>query len=79
MTPCHYFSSPELSWDVTLKRTKIKVSGIYMYLFIEKELRGGFSYICKRHSKANNKAIKNYDPTKLSKKIMYLDENNLHE
>ena len=28
--------------------------GIDIYLFIEKELRGGISYICKRHSEANN-------------------------
>ena len=33
-----------------------------MYLFIEKELRGGTSYIAKRYSEANNKYMKNYDP-----------------
>ena len=47
-----------------------------MYLFIEKKLRGGISYICKRHSEANNKYMKNYDPTK-PKYILYLDMNNL--
>ena len=35
-----------------------------MYLFIEKGLRGGISYICKKYSEANNKYVKNYDPTK---------------
>ena len=51
-----------------------------MYLFIEKGLRGGISYICKRHnkSKANNKDMKNHDPTKPSKYITYLHENNLY-
>ena len=49
-----------------------------MYLFIEKELRGGVSYIAKRYSEANNKYIKNYYPTKPSKYIKYLDENNLY-
>ena len=38
-----------------------------MYLFIEKELRGGISYIAKRYSKWNNKYIKDYDFTKPSK------------
>ena len=37
-----------------------------------------FSYIAKRHSKANNKYIKNYDPTKPSKYMLYLDMNNLY-
>ena len=49
-----------------------------MYLFIEKKLRGGISYIAKKHSKANNKYIKNYDPTKPSKYMLYLDMNNLY-
>ena len=60
--------------DVNLE----KISDIVMYLFVEKRLRGGVSYIVKRHSKANNKHIKNYDPAKPSKYISYLDMNNLY-
>ena len=47
-----------------LKMTGVKVkkiSDIGIYLFIEKGLRGGISYIAKRHSKANNKYMKNYE------------------
>ena len=79
LDPCHYFSSPRLSQDAMLKMTKIglrKVFNIDMYLFIAKGLRGGISYIVKRQSKANNKYMKNYDPKKLSKRILYLDMNN---
>ena len=50
-----------------LKMTGVKlekISDIDMYLFIEKGLRGEISYIPKKHSQANNKYIKNYDPTK---------------
>ena len=39
LDPCHYFSSPGLSWDAMLKMTGVKlekISNIYMYLFIEK-------------------------------------------
>ena len=78
---CHYFSSPGLSWNTMLKMTGVKLkkpSDTDMYLFIEKELRGGVSYIAKRYSEANNKYIKNYYPTKSSKYIEYLDENNLY-
>ena len=49
-----------------------------MYLFIEKRLRGRICYIAKRYSKANNKYMKNYDSTKLSIYISYLDMNNLY-
>ena len=48
---CHCFNSPGLSWDVMLKMTTIElelISDIDMYLFIEKGLRGGISYIVKR-------------------------------
>ena len=52
---------------------------IDMYLFIEKGVKGGISYIARRYSKANNKYMKDYDPIKLSKYISYLDMNNLYE
>ena len=58
LDPCHYFSSLELSWDAMLKMTDIeleKISDIDKYLFIEKGLRGGISYIAKRYAKGNNK------------------------
>ena len=79
--PCHYFSSPGLSWDVMLKMTGVKLEKIWnigMYLFIEKGLRRGISYIAKRYSEANKKYMKNYDPTKPSKYTEYVDKNNLY-
>ena len=47
-----------------------------MHLFIEKGMRGGISYIAKRHIKANNNYIKCYDSGE--ENIMYLDANNLY-
>ena len=55
-----------------------KVLDIDMYLFIEKGLRGGISYIAKRYAKANNKYMNDYDPKKQSTFISYLDMNNLY-
>ena len=49
-----------------------------MHLFMEKGLRGGISYIPKRYSKANNKYMKNYDPTKLSLYTPQVDTKNLY-
>ena len=66
LDPCDYFSSPGLSWDAMLKITGVKlekIANLHMYVFIEKRLRGGISYIAKRYSEANNKYIKRYDPT----------------
>ena len=53
LIPCHYFSSARLSWDAMLKMPRIKLeqTDIAKYLFIEKGLRGGISYICKKHEK----------------------------
>ena len=81
LDPCHYFSSPGLSWDAMLKMTGIElelISDIDMHLFIKKVMRGGISYIVKRHSKANNKYRDCYDSSKESIYITYLDANNLY-
>ena len=81
LDPYHYFSSPGLSWDAMLKMTGVKlekISDIDKYLFIEKGLRGGISYIAKRYAKANNKYMNDYDPKKPSTFISYLDMNNLY-
>ena len=80
LDPCHYFSSPGLSWDAMLKMTDVKlekICDIDKYLFIEKGLRGGVSYIAKRYSNANNKYMKKY-PIKPSIYIPYFDMNNLY-
>ena len=55
-----------------------KVSDIDKYLFIEKGLRGGISYIAKRYAKANNKCINDSDHKNQSTLILYLDMNNLY-
>ena len=81
LVPCHYFSAPGLSWDAMLKMTGTeleKISDIDQYLFIEKGLRAGLSYIAKIHSEANNEYCPDYDKNKPSKFISYLDMNNLY-
>ena len=81
LDPCHYFSSPGLSWDAMLKMTKIElklIPDIDMYLFIEKGMREGIFYIAKRHSEANNYYMQSYDVNKANRFIMYLDANNLY-
>ena len=81
LDPCHYFTSPGLSWDTVLKMTDVKLELIFdidMFQFIEKGMRGGVSYIANRYGKASNKYMKGYDERAPSKYIMYLDANNLY-
>ena len=81
LDPCHYFTSPGLSWDAMLKMTNIRldlISDVDMYQFVEKGMRGGVSYIANRYGKANNKYMKDFDENASEKHIMYLDANNLY-
>ena len=77
----HYLSTPGLSWDAMLKMTKIKlelISDPDMYIFFEKSIRGGISYVSNRYSKARNKYLKPYNPKQASKHIIYLKANNFY-
>ena len=45
---------------------------------VEKGIRGGICHAMHRYAEANNKYIKNYDKSKESSFIEYLDANNLY-
>lgn len=81
LDPCHYYTAPGLSWDAMLRKTHIKldlIQDIEIYNFIKKGIRGGISQCSHRHSVANNKYMQNYDETKDSQYLMYVDANNLY-
>ena len=64
-----------------LKMTGIELElilEIYMHLFIEKEMREGISCFVRRYSKADNKYMKDYDSSKESIFIIYLNANSLY-
>ena len=82
LDPCHYFTSPGLSWGTMLKMTDIKsqlMIDVDMYQLIGKGMTGGVSYIANRYGKDNNKYMKKYKEKAPSQYIMYLDANNLYE
>ena len=81
LDPAHYFTSPGLSWDALLKKTGVELELLTdheMHLFVERGIRGGISMVSKRHAKANNPLVSDYDPSKPNSYIMYLDANNLY-
>ena len=49
-----------------------------MLLRVEEGIRGGIYHSIHRYAKANNKYMKNYDESKESSYIQYLDANNLY-
>ena len=58
-----YLFAPGLSWDAMLKVTKMElelISDPGLYIFFEKDIIGGISYIFNRYSKANSKYLKSY-------------------
>ncbi|GFU20139.1 uncharacterized protein TNCV_2557311 [Trichonephila clavipes] len=79
--PAWYFSAPGLSWDAMLKTTKVRLELLDDYdmiLMLEKGTRGGISQCCNRYGKANNKYMNDYNESKESNYLMYLDANNLY-
>ena len=60
LCPSNYLSAPSLSWDATLNMTKVRLELIpdpNMFIFFEKGMRGGVSYIPNRYSRANDKYL----------------------
>ena len=82
LDPAWYFSAPGLTWDATLKITKIQLellSDPDMLLMIESGMIGGIVTISLRHAKTNNEYMgTEFDPAEESKFISYLDANNLY-
>ena len=81
LDPCHYYTAPGLAWDACLKETKQNLELLKDYdmlMMFERGIRGGITHISKRYASANNKYMKDFDKSKPSTFIQYLDANNLY-
>ena len=81
LDPAHYYTSPGLAWDACLKETGHELQPLHDYdmlMRFERGIRGGITHIAKTYAAANNKYMANYDPSKPSTYIQYLDANNLY-
>ena len=75
------FERTSLKLETMFNMTKVElelISDLDIYILFEKGMKGGVSYISERHSKANTKYLKSYDPKQESKHIIYLGVNNLY-
>ena len=82
LDPAYYVTLPNYSWNVFLYMTGAKLEQIHqkeMYEMIEKGLRGGMTQCTYKKVEANNKYMnEQYDKSKSSSYINYLDANNLY-
>ena len=77
LDPAKFISPPQLVWEATLKKTKVKLdllNDIDRILVIEKGIRRGTYTSIYRYAKY----IKDYDKNKESSYPQYLDVNNLY-
>ena len=81
LDPAHFISLPGLAWQACLKKTGVELELLTDYdmlLMIEEGIRGGICHAVHRYTKANNEYMKDYDESKESSYIQYLDANNLY-
>ena len=83
LDPAHYFTLPNFAWDAMLLKTGVELEPLTdqeMYEMIERGLRGGgMCQVSHKEAKANNRYMgEDFDETKPSNFINYLDANNLY-
>ena len=81
LDPAHFLSLPGLAWQACLKKASIELELLTDYdmlLMVEEGIRGGICHSIHRHAEASNKYMKNYNESKKSSYIQYLDANNLY-
>ena len=81
LDPARYFTMPNFAFDDMLKTTEVELyllTDPTMYLAIENNIRGGISVISHRHAEANNPYLEDFDPSKPTSYLMYVDAVNLY-
>ena len=84
LDPAWFLTAPAFFWCAMLKMTGVELElicegNIEMFRFFERQIRGGVSSVFHRFSQANNKFMKDFDSSKVSKFIVYLDANSLYQ
>ena len=81
LDPAHFLLPSRLAWQAYLNKIEVKLellTNVVVLLMVEKGVRGGMSHAMHKYAKANNKYIKNYNESKDSSYIYYLDVKKLY-
>ena len=82
LDPAHFYTAPELAWKACLKKTGVSLELLKdpdMLLMFERGIRGGITQSVHRWAIANNPYMGyQYDPSKPTEYLQYLDANNLY-
>ena len=82
LDPAHFYTLPGFAWKACLKKTRIKLKLLTdpdMLLMFERGTRGGITQAIHKYTAVNNEYMGDqYDPSKESTYLQYLDANNLY-
>ena len=82
LDPSHFYTAPGLAWKACLKKTGIRLELLLdpdMLLMFERGIRGGITQSVHRWAAASNCYTgSEYDKSKPTKYLQYLDANNLY-
>ena len=82
LDPAHFYTAPGLAWKPFLKKTGVNLEllkGPDMLLMFERGIRGGITQSVHRWAIANNPYMSyEYDTSKPTEYLQYLDANNLY-
>ena len=79
LDPAHFCTAPGLAWRACLKKTDVCLELLLdpdMLLMFERGIRGGITQSVHRWAAANNPYMEDYDKSKPTKYLQYLDANN---
>ena len=82
LDPSHFYTAPALAWKACLKKTGVKLKLLLdpdVLLMFERGIRGGIMQSVHRWAAANNPYMDSeYNKSKPTKYLQYLDTNNLY-
>ena len=82
LDPAHFHTAPRLAWEACLKKAGIRLELLLdpdMLLMFERGIRGGITQSVHRWAAANNPYMDSeYDPSRPTRYLQYLDANNLY-